>query len=196
MKKLLKIVGASLAAVLVLAAVGFYTWTRMATYPAFPEAVALAETAQTERGWYVFEPDGEPRAGFIFYPGGLVDPAAYSPLMQRLSDEGVLAVIVPMPLDLAVFGIGRAGDVVEAYPDIDTWVLSGHSLGGAMAAEYTKSIPDDSTDSRFSRRTRPIPRTFLRSPRPSSPSTAVKTVSRAMSSRSRCSACLTARPWK
>ncbi len=142
MNKRLKVIGASLAVVLVLASVGFYAWTRIATYPAFPEAAALAKTAQTERGWYVFEPDGEPRAGFIFYPGGLVDPAAYSPLMQRLSDDGVLAIIVPMPLDLAVFGVGRADDVVAAYPGIDTWVIGGHSLGGAMAAEYMKSGPD------------------------------------------------------
>ena len=117
-------------------------WTRVVTYPAFPEAAALAQQAQTERGWYVFEPEGEPSAGFVFYPGGLVDPAAYVPLMQQLSDGGVLAVIVPMPLNLAVFGIARADDVIAAYPDIDTWIIGGHSLGGAMAAEYVKNNPD------------------------------------------------------
>ena len=142
MSKWFKIAGASLAALLVVGAVGFYVWTRASTYPAFPEAAALAEQAMTENGWYVFEPQGEPRAGFIFYPGGLVEPAAYAPLMQRLSDGGVLAVIVPMPLDLAVFGIGRADDVIAAYPAIDSWVIGGHSLGGAMAAEYVKRNPD------------------------------------------------------
>ncbi len=143
MSKRLKLIGASLAAVFVLASVGFYAWTRIATYPAFPEAVALAEKAQTERGWYTFEPDTEPRAGFIFYPGGLVDPAAYAPLMRRLSGGGVRAIIVPMPLDLAVFGIRRADEVVAAYPGIETWVIGGHSLGGAMAAEYMKSGTDE-----------------------------------------------------
>lgn len=159
MNKRLKLVGASLAALLIVASVGFYTWTRMARYPAFPEAVALADRTQTERGWYVFEPVGDTRAGFIFYPGGLVDPAAYAPLMQRLSDGGVLAVIVPMPLDLAAFGMNRADDLIATYPDVDTWVIGGHSLGGAMAAEYLKkradavdglvflaSYPADSTD--------------------------------------------------
>ena len=62
--------------------------------------------------------------------------------MQRLSDGGVLAVIVPMPFDLAVFGINRADDVIAAYPDIDPWVIGGHSLGGAMAAGYLKKKPD------------------------------------------------------
>lgn len=143
MKRRLKLIGASLAVLLVLASAGFYIWTRVSTYPAFAEATALAERVQSERGWYVFAPDAPPRAGYIFYPGGLVDPAAYSPLMQQLSDDGVLAIIVPMPLNLAVFDVNAARDVVEAYPDIDTWVLGGHSLGGAMVAEYLKTDPGD-----------------------------------------------------
>ena len=142
MSKWFKVAGTTILVLLVLAAAGFYAWTRLATYPAFSEAAALAQQAQTERGWYVFEPEREPSAGFIFYPGGLVDPAAYAPLMQQLSDSGVLAVIVPMPLNLAVFGIARANDVIGAYPNIDTWIIGGHSLGGAMAAEYVKNNPD------------------------------------------------------
>lgn len=138
-----KSVGVVVVTAVLLVSVGFYAWTRIASYPAFPEATALAEQTMSEQGWYVFEPDGTPRAGLIFYPGGLVDPAAYAPLMRRLSDGGLLVVIVPMPLDLAVFGQGRAEKVVEAYPDIETWVIGGHSLGGAMAAEYMKTGPEE-----------------------------------------------------
>ncbi|MHB1017282.1 MAG: alpha/beta hydrolase [Coriobacteriia bacterium] len=143
MRRWLKPVVISLVVLLLLASAGFYAWTRIARYPAFPEAAELAGRAETERGWYVFEPAGEPSAGLIFYPGGLVDPAAYASLMQQLSENGVLAVIAPMPLDLAVFDIGRADDVIAAYADIDTWVLGGHSLGGAMAAEYVKGGPGE-----------------------------------------------------
>jgi pimeloyl-ACP methyl ester carboxylesterase len=32
--------------------------------------------------------------------------------------------------------------VIEAYPDVDSWVIGGHSLGGAMTAEYLKKRPD------------------------------------------------------
>jgi hypothetical protein len=142
MRRLLKPVLIALAALLVLASAGFYGWTRVARYPAFPEAAALARSVETERGWYVFQPDGEVRGGLVFYPGGLVDPAAYAPLMQQVSDRGILAVIVPMPLDLAVFGIGRADDVIEVYSDVDAWAIGGHSLGGAMAAEYVNSGAD------------------------------------------------------
>lgn len=134
----LKLAGALLAALFVLVLAGFYVWTRIARYPAAPAAAALAEQSKTKQGWYVFGPEADARTGFIFYPGGLVDPAAYAPLMKQLSDRGVLSVIVPMPLDLAVFGANRAGGVIEAYPQVDAWIIGGHSLGGAMAAEYVK----------------------------------------------------------
>ena len=48
------------AGVLLLLAGGFYGWTRTARYPAFPEAVAVADRAASVRGWTVFEPTGAP----------------------------------------------------------------------------------------------------------------------------------------
>jgi dienelactone hydrolase len=47
-----------------------------------------------------------------------------------------------MPLNLAVFDINAAEAVVAAHPEIENWVIGGHSLGGSMAANYTKSHPD------------------------------------------------------
>ena len=141
-KGILKIGLIVVTAALVVAAVGFLAWTQIAGYSAFPEAVALAETAETSEGWYVFEPGEPTRTGLIFYPGGLVDPAAYAPLMRQVSERGILAVIVPMPLNLAVLGADRASEVIAAYPAIDRWILGGHSLGGTMAAGYAKDNPD------------------------------------------------------
>lgn len=128
--------------VVALFAAVFVAWTRTARYPAFPEAAAVAEAAEQVRGWTVFEPQDVPTVGLVFYPGGLVDPAAYAPMLRRLADGGVLVVSVPMPLDLAVLGIGRAGAVLQAYPDVPVWAIGGHSLGGAMAAEFVKGNPD------------------------------------------------------
>ncbi len=140
-KKILKYGLVGLAVVLAIAVVGFLAWTRLARYPAFPEATALAQTAQTSQGWYVFQPAQPTDTGLIFYPGGLVDPAAYAPLMKSLSDQGITTVIVPMPLDLAIFGVNKATDVIAAYPEIKHWIISGHSLGGSMAAEFVKGHP-------------------------------------------------------
>jgi dienelactone hydrolase len=46
-----------------------------------------------------------------------------------------------MPLNLAVFDIDVADEIIQANPDIETWAIGGHSLGGAMAAEYVSANP-------------------------------------------------------
>lgn len=46
-----------------------------------------------------------------------------------------------MPLSLAVFGVDSADEVIAAYPDIRSWVIGGHSLGGSMAATYAAKHP-------------------------------------------------------
>lgn len=139
----------TLAAVLglvLVAGVAFLIWTRLARYRAFPEAAEIAQQFRSDRGWYVVADTNTDPAldttGFIFYPGGLVEPAAYAPLLEHLGREGILSIMVPMPLDLAVFGIDSALDVIKAYPQIHAWILGGHSLGGAMAAEFVKKHPD------------------------------------------------------
>jgi hypothetical protein len=140
-RRILKYSLLGLTAVLVVAIVGFLAWTRLARYPAFPEAAALAQLAQMPQGWYAFQPAQPTDTGFIFYPGGLVDPAAYAPLMKSLSDQGIMTVIVPMPLDLAIFGVNKADAVIAAYPEIEKWIIGGHSLGGSMAAEFVNGHP-------------------------------------------------------
>jgi hypothetical protein len=142
MRTWLKVAVVALATLLLLGTAAFYGWTRTARYPAFPEAAAVAQGAERLHGWYVFAPAGEPLAGLVFYPGGLVDAEAYAPLLRRLADGGVLSVLVPMPLDLAVFGLGRAADVIAAFPEVGPWLIGGHSLGGAMASEFVKRRSD------------------------------------------------------
>jgi pimeloyl-ACP methyl ester carboxylesterase len=46
-----------------------------------------------------------------------------------------------MPLSLAVFDPGAAGLVMAANPDVLHWAVGGHSLGGAMAANFVFSNP-------------------------------------------------------
>ena len=91
----------------------------------------------TKDGWITFMPaGGEPDTGVIFYPGGRVDHRAYAPLMSELAANGYLVSLVPMPFNLAVFGSESASQVIAAHPEIEHWVIGGHSLGGAMAASF------------------------------------------------------------
>ena len=140
-KKILKYGLIGLVVVVVMTSAGFLSWTQLARYPAFPDAATLAQTAQTPQGWYVFQPAQPTDTGLIFYPGGLVDPAAYAPLMKSLADQGLMTAVVPMPLDLAIFGVNKASNVIAAYPAIKHWIIGGHSLGGSMAAEFVKGHP-------------------------------------------------------
>ncbi len=111
-------------------------------YPADDTALACVDTAEIIDGKIVFAPE-EPIAGVIFYPGGKVQAESYAPLMQELAENDILAVLVPMPANLAVFGVNEADGIIDAYPEIDEWYMSGHSLGGAMAATY---IAENATD--------------------------------------------------
>ncbi|MCK6578273.1 MAG: alpha/beta hydrolase [Anaerolineae bacterium] len=128
---------------LVVAGVAFLLWT---ANPAQPGAVALAALGSSESvavtqsdGVITFDPltpDQRP-VGFIFYPGALVDPRAYAPVLRPLAEAGFLVVTRTMPLNLAIFDTSAADALRAAHPEIAAWVIGGHSMGGAMASRYT-----------------------------------------------------------
>ncbi len=86
-------------------------------------------------GTLVYEPE-DAAVGFIFYPGGKVEHTAYIPLMEACASEGILCVLVEMPFNLAVLDVNAADGIQEMYPEIESWYIGGHSLGGSMAASY------------------------------------------------------------
>jgi len=77
----------------------------------------------------------------IFYPGGHVDYRSYNRPLSQIAQAGYRVIIVRMPLNLAVLGANQAADVIAAYPEIEHWVIGGHSLGGAMAARFVGMNP-------------------------------------------------------
>ena len=138
--KYLRITGSVLAVLLVIAVGGFVIWAETPLGPMMEAVVALGSDDQvkvTNDRWIVFEPVGaQPTTGFIFYPGARVDERSYAPPMRELAEQGYLAVIVPMPLNLAIFDPTAAQKVIAAYPQITNWAIGGHSMGGAMAVTY------------------------------------------------------------
>jgi hypothetical protein len=125
--------------------IGFVIWASDSLQP-MPEALAALQSdnlVQVQTApWLEFHPlNQSPDTGVIFYPGGKVDPRVYAPPMHRLASQGYLAVIVPMPLNLAVLAPGKAAQVMAAYPEIENWIIGGHSLGGSMAANFVKNNP-------------------------------------------------------
>lgn len=99
------------------------------------------EIFNDENNYLTFKPEN-PTSAIIFYPGGKVDSLAYAPLMFELAENGFLTILIKMPFNLAVFDINAASKVRDLYPNINNWYLSGHSLGGSMAASHLANNSD------------------------------------------------------
>lgn len=98
---------------------------------------------QTENAQFIaFEPADDAETGFIFYPGALVPPESYNTWMEELARLGHVAVTARMPLNLAFTDVTAAVRIRNQFPEVDRWVIGGHSLGGAMAAQLIASAPN------------------------------------------------------
>lgn len=86
-----------------------------------------------------FTPTNEIIAGLIFYPGGKVEYTAYAPLMQKLAQNGFLCILPHVNCNLAILETNAADGYIELFPDVETWYLGGHSLGGTVASMYASS---------------------------------------------------------
>jgi pimeloyl-ACP methyl ester carboxylesterase len=144
--RIVKWVLIGVVAAILLALAGFTIWAYTPLGP-MPEALAALSSDDqvqvTNGAWLTFRPTGsQPDTGLILYPGGRVDYRSYAPLAREIARKGYTVVIPPMPFNLAVFGAGRASDVIAAHPEIQRWAIGGHSLGGAMAANYVYAHPD------------------------------------------------------
>jgi hypothetical protein len=134
-----------LVSIIIIGVLGMLVWAETGTYPARTVALSALESTDrvriTQGKLITFTPFEKPETGLIFYPGGLVEPTAYAPILRRIAEEGVLVVITPMPLNLAILNTGAANAVIDDYPHISTWILAGHSLGGASAAIFADNNP-------------------------------------------------------
>ena len=144
-KKIIKFTLIGFITIIIIGILGMLVWSKTGTYPARMDALSALESTDrvtiTQDKWIVFEPEEETDTGLIFYPGGLVEPTAYAPILHQIAEKSVLVIITPMPLNLAIFNTGAANAVIDAYPQISTWILAGHSLGGASAAIFAENNP-------------------------------------------------------
>lgn len=144
--KIWQIVLALIAILLMFGGTIFVIW---ASNPLLADGQALdalendSSVSVVTEPWLVFKPQStEPSAGFILYPGGRVQPQAYAPAARNIAEAGYLVVIPRMPLNLAFFDAEVANQIMVSYPEVDCWVIGGHSLGGAMAARFAYRHPE------------------------------------------------------
>ena len=131
----------SVAAVLVLAVGGILIWSQVGVMPAEAEPLASVQdnpditVDDTEQGIVLAPVDGGSDTGLVFIPGAKVDPWAYAAILQGLAADGTTVVITRPWLNLAFFDLRGLDAFTSAAPDIDTWAVGGHSLGGVRACQ-------------------------------------------------------------
>ncbi|MFN3340609.1 MAG: alpha/beta hydrolase [Dietzia sp.] len=135
---------APVLAVLFIAAAVFLAWTHD-TYAASPERLDVVKTdprvAYDDRGDVVVlrptsRSDGH---GLVFLAGAKVEPQAYASGLRELAAEGTTVVIVKPFLNLALLESRRLDAFTAHAPDIRTWAVGGHSMGGVRACGYASA---------------------------------------------------------
>jgi pimeloyl-ACP methyl ester carboxylesterase len=87
------------------------------------------------------------KPGLIFICGSGVAAYAYAPLLRPIAEAGYSVFIVKLPFRFAPLesqkqtAVERAMNVVGSHHHIAQWVISGHSMGGALACRAARSDP-------------------------------------------------------
>lgn len=106
----------------------------------FDEALEIADTMEKVDNDYYFY--GESDVGFIIFSGAKVDERAYSYIAELIHEEGHTVVIPSFHFYLSAFGKNRGLEIMELNPQIDKWILIGHSLGGMPISRIAAEEPE------------------------------------------------------
>ncbi len=127
---------------------GAIVWyTQRALKPYAPNEAALqamqassgVQVQPTPYGW-VFIPQETVKGGLAFYPGGLVEPEAYAPVLRKIAASGYRVALLRVRFNLAVTEQGKARQAIADAPQLP-WAVGGHSLGGVVASNFADSNP-------------------------------------------------------
>ena len=148
-KKIRKWILLALAAVLLICA-GFVVSSLLTKRPAV-ETMAVyqetfADTVITEEtdGAVEIMPTADDRGtGIIFYVGAQITPDAYTPLLAELARAGYSCFIPKLNCNMASMEPGAAEAIITEHPEIKTWYVAGHSMGGLTASGFAADHLDE-----------------------------------------------------
>lgn len=80
--------------------------------------------------------------GIIFYVGAQITPDAYIPLLSRLSQQGYSCFIPDLTFNMAALEPKAADEIINEHPEIGSWFIAGHSMGGLTASGFAADNPD------------------------------------------------------
>lgn len=91
--------------------------------------------------FYLFTPKKDFKEVFIFFPGAMVEPKAYVPLCRKIADNDIKVYLIKMPWRLASKGYNKPKELNLFADTTKTYILSGHSQGAKMAAQFVFENP-------------------------------------------------------
>jgi len=101
--------------------------------------ITIAETDQ----FITFRPNASSQpVGLIFFPGGMVQPEAYAPLLRTIAEQGYNVFIVKLPFGSAplqsqeTYVMEQALEIIDINASVQYWVVGGHSRGAAIASRF------------------------------------------------------------
>ncbi|KQX05795.1 hydrolase [Leifsonia sp. Root1293] len=134
----LRVIAGWIVGVLLLIVVLFAVYTQIVMQGERPaaidawsdEGVSITSTDHS----IVMTPTGEASGdGLVFVPGAKVDPYAYMNKLSGIVADGTTVVITKPTLNLAFFDTRPLSAFTADAPDVSTWYVGGHSLGGVRA---------------------------------------------------------------
>ena len=139
----------------ILALLGFAGWSFVAYRASGDARLALVgddrvEVVRSADHWLLAPAEtGSRTVGLVFFPGALVEPAAYAPLLRKVALAGYPVLLVELPRRGAFGGadgtevIGSAHRAMLGVSSVSEWVIAGHSRGGVVAARFVREGRSD-----------------------------------------------------
>ncbi|WP_318244786.1 alpha/beta hydrolase [Microbacterium pullorum] len=135
----------SLGALIVAAVVGILVWSQVGVMAAEPEPLAAVRADERiaitdDSAGIVLSPaEGASDTGLVFIPGAKVDPWAYAATLADVVAEDKVTVVITKPwLNLAFFDLRGLDAFTALAPEVSTWIVGGHSLGGVRACQLAE----------------------------------------------------------
>jgi pimeloyl-ACP methyl ester carboxylesterase len=105
-------------------------------------------TVRNSREALAFLPTSAVRpSGLLFIVGAGVAAEAYAPLLRPVAEKGYPVFVVRLPYRIAPLeghkrtAVLRAHAILEGTDTVRSWVVAGHSLGGALACRIAADSP-------------------------------------------------------
>ncbi len=144
-----KIVAGALAvlAVVIMAFIGYFLWNSANSLPASTSGYEQimssnkVKVVETNNYYSITSADKsiENNTGLIIYPGAFVEPKGYIASYAGLVTAKTSVFVLKSPLNFALLNTNQAEQVIQANPDISTWYVAGHSLGGVAACSFVQT---------------------------------------------------------